>query len=1288
LQFAEKGNVLMARPAETKPGPDAATTERDERLGEAIEDYLTLAEAGSAPHPDDFASRYPDLKEDLKAALDGLAMVQGLVGESGVGAGGRLEAGRRIAGYRIVRELGRGGMGIVYEAVHVDLDRPVALKVLGMHAAPDSTGRRRFLNEAKTAAGLHHTHIVPVFDVGQLGGLCYYAMQRIEGCGLDRVVKALRKGRPTGSGSSSGRAKLAMSAEIAATIDLMNASAMGDPTRSWFGAASAKKAGGPVPNDERSDETPPYEPPTGSEYYRWVARVGQEAADALSHAHGRGVIHRDIKPSNLLVDGRGTIWVADFGLARRISDPSVTQTDSLLGTPRYMSPEQAVQGPIDVLTDVYSLGATLYELLTLRPPHDGRSTAELIGQIRDKEPIAPRKIDPKLPRDLETIVLKAMGKRTSDRYDSAGELADDLGRYLATQPVKARRIGPIGRSWRFAQRHPSIAAISTIAIVSILTTATIAYVRVVDAKNKALTAQTDTQRALDGEKAARRELKAVTIQILWRDAKYIRQLRVPDLRRMGLARLKEAVDLNPDAAMTPNLRAEAVQFLALRDIEPKPILNTGPTAKLTFVGSGDRLATLSLIEGVPELDLWDVGKREKMARHPLPNELREGSARGGGMNRWFSGLDAAGTDVAVIRPGGDGVRVFDTSADVGMSPAPVFTDLFMPGRVVTGLALTSDGRRLVTISMPVPTLSGNRGGGPGGGGPGGGARPILFRVSLWDTKQHDAPMATLAETEPRVESTTNTSPPPNFPRFPIVAVSPDGKTIALAWSGDQQISLRRAEDGADLGTIATEGLVSALALSKDGTVAAACSGTLSRWDVDSKKPLPGVSLHQPFVRGIRFSHDGTMLAAWGGGSGVEIWDPEANTLLASLPTAGQINDLVFAPDGRTMAASVGNATRVWTVVDPIGRTRLAAPSESKTPPRMTGLAFSPSGALASTFIFPPSNGASARLQCPGGSVFTRDGLASGAIGFDPEGRLVLPTGLSLDFFEGARETKAAHTVALPIPPAENNGMISARDQPLVFGCLTSADGRTMALIRMADTVIVRFGGSDSPPTVTSIRTNFGAGGGNRGQRGGGTPPSDAPSPPGGPGGPPGGGGPNRGRDTFPQAISPSGDRLYFIAGAKRELRLLSLEANQVREVRFAEVPKDLTRVAVSQDGRSLALGHSTGWVSIISARDGTALGTIPAPSDSENDQVTALAFSKDNELAIGTKAGTIRLWSVRNPKAPVSVVSLPNHSGEVKFLTFAPQGAGQKLAAGDDLGADIWDLELVRKRLTEIGLGW
>src|SRR3954468_23105674 len=183
--------------------PETDPIDHDERLGEAIEAYLAEAEEGSPPDPEIFAARYPDLSDDLRAALEGLALVRGLVGD-GSGGESRLESGRRIAGYRIVRELGRGGMGTVYEAVHVGLDRPVALKVLGSHAAPDSTGRRRFLNEARTAAGLHHTHIVPVFDVGQVGGLCYYAMQRIEGSGLDRVLRLPRRDRPVAPGSTYG----------------------------------------------------------------------------------------------------------------------------------------------------------------------------------------------------------------------------------------------------------------------------------------------------------------------------------------------------------------------------------------------------------------------------------------------------------------------------------------------------------------------------------------------------------------------------------------------------------------------------------------------------------------------------------------------------------------------------------------------------------------------------------------------------------------------------------------------------------------------------------------------------------------------------------------------------------------------------------------------------------------------------------------------------------------------------------------------------------------------------
>ncbi len=214
-------------------------------------------------------------------------------------------------------------------------------------------------------------------------------------------------------------------------------------------------------DEVQDDEPSPFEPARGANYYRWVANVGRQAAEALAHANGRGVIHRDIKPSNLLVDARGTIWVADFGLSRRLADPALTQSDSRLGTPRYMSPEQTRVGPVDARSDVYSLGATLFELLTLKPPFDGRSAVELAQQILDREPIPPRRFDPRIPRDLETIVLKAMAKRPSDRYASAQELSDDLERFLVFEPGACSPDQPGGTSrlWRLSlSQHPQVGA--------------------------------------------------------------------------------------------------------------------------------------------------------------------------------------------------------------------------------------------------------------------------------------------------------------------------------------------------------------------------------------------------------------------------------------------------------------------------------------------------------------------------------------------------------------------------------------------------------------------------------------------------------------------------------------------------------------------------------------------------------------------------------------------------------------------------------------------------------------
>ena len=197
------------------------------------------------------------------------------------------------------------------------------------------------------------------------------------------------------------------------------------------------------------------------------------------------MVHRDIKPSNLLLDNEGVLWIADFGLAQKIEDPAMTQSGTLIGTPRYMSPEQAevANRPVDQRSDIYSMGATLYELLTFRPAFDGKTPQEVLTQIVTREPVAPRQLDAAVPRDLETIIMKAMAKRPEDRYQSSGQLADDLRRWLKLEPIQARRIGPLGRTARWCRRNPSLAAM-TAAAAAIIIALTGIYIANLTKKNQ------------------------------------------------------------------------------------------------------------------------------------------------------------------------------------------------------------------------------------------------------------------------------------------------------------------------------------------------------------------------------------------------------------------------------------------------------------------------------------------------------------------------------------------------------------------------------------------------------------------------------------------------------------------------------------------------------------------------------------------------------------------------------------------------------------------------------------
>ena len=362
---------------------------------------------------------------------------------------------QRLGDFETMRELGRGGMGVVYEARQVSLNRRVALKVLSGGLGLTAKAVQRFRLEAEAAAKLHHTNIVPVYATGEEQGTHFYAMELIDGPSLDQVIRQMRQEPGSAAATPTASAGGKLSPGLAQTGPYVE-SPPGSGAATRLSSSSIDSGGG---------------------YFDAVARMIAEVADALDYAHQQGVVHRDIKPSNLLLSPAGRLSVNDFGLARMLEQPGMTMTGEFVGTPAYMSPEQITAGraPLNHRTDIYSLGATLYELLTLQLPFTGERRDEVIAQIMHKEPKAPRKVTPKVPVDLETICLKAMEKDPDRRYQTAGALADDLRRYVNRFAISARRTGPAEHLRKWVRRHPGLAAAVGLAVVATILTGFIVF---------------------------------------------------------------------------------------------------------------------------------------------------------------------------------------------------------------------------------------------------------------------------------------------------------------------------------------------------------------------------------------------------------------------------------------------------------------------------------------------------------------------------------------------------------------------------------------------------------------------------------------------------------------------------------------------------------------------------------------------------------------------------------------------------------------------------------------------
>ena len=416
----------------SSPSPD----DRDP-VDVLAEEFAERLRRGEYPSVSDYAAGHPALAEQLREVLPAVAQMEQLKRFRQTNTPSAEESlPGRFGDFRIVKELGRGGMGLVFEAVQESLGRRVALKVLAHHAQLDPNRRGRFVREAQAAARLHHTNIVPVFGVGEQDGLPYYVMQLIPGCGLNEVIARWRIAR----------------AEAA------------DPAPSTVAFREADT----FPEKPSEPEVPAPPPAVLPRVGDWafVAEIGVQAAEALHYAHEQGVLHRDVKPANLLLDERGRVWVVDFGLAKLLDSEGLTNTGDIVGTLQYLAPE-CLHGGADTRSDVYGLGATLYELLTLDRPFEADTPAKLIKLLTDTDPPHPRSLNPAIPRDLETIVLTAIAREPARRYATAQELADDLRAFLDDRPIKARRTTMLGRGWRWCKRNPAVATLAASTVLAL-----------------------------------------------------------------------------------------------------------------------------------------------------------------------------------------------------------------------------------------------------------------------------------------------------------------------------------------------------------------------------------------------------------------------------------------------------------------------------------------------------------------------------------------------------------------------------------------------------------------------------------------------------------------------------------------------------------------------------------------------------------------------------------------------------------------------------------------------------